>query len=53
MRILIGSVAFVDEGDEPGITSPDYVVFQGKDGKVDSRWFYYWLRSPLIKPLLP
>src|ERR1017187_6926607 len=47
MRILIGSVAFVDEGDEPGITSPDYVVFQGKDGKVDSRWFYYWLRSPL------
>jgi type I restriction enzyme S subunit len=37
----------VDEGDEPGITSPDYVVFQGKVGKVDSRWFYYWLRSPL------
>jgi len=47
MRILIGSVAYVDEGDEPGITSPDYVVFQGKDGKVDSRYFYYWLRSPL------
>jgi type I restriction enzyme S subunit len=20
---------------------------QGKPGKVDSRWFYYWLRSPL------
>ena len=47
MRILIGSVAFVDERDEPGITSPDYVVFQGKDGKANSRWFYYWLRSPL------
>lgn len=47
MRILIGSIAYVDEGNEPGITSPDYVVFQGKDGMVDSRWFYYWLRSPL------
>jgi type I restriction enzyme, S subunit len=47
MRILIGSVAYVDDDDEPGITSPDYVVFRGKDGKVDSRWFYYWLRSPL------
>jgi len=47
MRILIGSIAYVGEGDQPGITSPDYVVFQGKEGKVDSRWFYYWLRSPL------
>ncbi len=47
MRILIGSIAFVDDGDVPGITSPDYVVLQGKDGIVDSRWFYYWLRSPL------
>ncbi|HMP72306.1 MAG TPA: hypothetical protein PKE55_03500 [Kiritimatiellia bacterium] len=47
MRILIGSIAFVDEADEPGITSPDYVVLKGKPGVVDSRWFYYWLRSPL------
>lgn len=47
MRILIGSIAFMDEGDEPGITSPDYVVFRGKEGLLDSRWFYYWLRSPL------
>ncbi|MFI3155270.1 MAG: restriction endonuclease subunit S [Methylococcaceae bacterium] len=46
MRILIGSIAFVDDDDEPGITSPDYVVLQGKAGLVDSRWFYYWLRSP-------
>lgn len=46
MRILIGSIAFVDDDDEPGITSPDYVVLQGKPGAVDSRWFYYWLRSP-------
>jgi len=47
MRIMIGSIAFVDEDDNPGITSPDYVVLKGKPGVVDSRWFYYWLRSPL------
>lgn len=47
MRILIGSIAFVDEDDTPGITSPDYVVLRGKEGIVDSRWFYHWLRSPL------
>jgi type I restriction enzyme S subunit len=47
MRILIGSIAFVDEDDTPGITSPDYVALQGKGGMVDSRWFYHWLRSPL------
>jgi len=49
MRILIGSIAFVDDDDEPGITSPDYVVLKGRNGLVDSRWFYYWLRSPLGK----
>jgi type I restriction enzyme S subunit len=47
MRILIGSIAFVDEDDAPGITSPDYVALRGKPGLVDSRWFYYWLRSHL------
>jgi type I restriction enzyme S subunit len=47
MRILIGSIAFVDEDDVPGITSPDYVALQGRPKKVDSRWFYQWLRSPL------
>ena len=46
MRILIGSIGFIDQDDQPGITSPDYVVLQGKEGLVDSRWFYYWLRSP-------
>ena len=46
MRILIGSIAMVDEDDAPGITSPDYVVLRGREGMVDSRWFYYWLRSP-------
>lgn len=47
MRILIGSIALVDDDDTPGITSPDYVALQGRSGVVDSRWFYYWLRSPL------
>jgi type I restriction enzyme S subunit len=47
MRIMIGSIAFVDEDDTPGITSPDYVVLQGREGLVDSRWFYFWLRSHL------
>lgn len=47
MRILIGSIAMVDDGDAEGITSPDYVVLRGREGEVDSRWFYYWLRSPL------
>ena len=46
MRILIGSIAMVDEGDAVGITSPDYVALRGREGMVDSRWFYYWLRSP-------
>ena len=47
MRIMIGSIAFVEENNKPGITSPDYVALKGKEGLVDSRWFYYWLRSPL------
>lgn len=46
MRILLGSIAMVDEGDEAGITSPDYVVFKTKSGVLHPRWFYYWLRSP-------
>lgn len=47
MRILIGSIAFVDDDDAPGITSPDYVALRGRPGIVDSRWFYCWLRSPI------
>lgn len=46
MRINIGSIAIVDEQDTAGITSPDYVALRGCEGRVDSRWFYYWLRSP-------
>ena len=45
MRILIGSIGMIDEGDEPGITSPDYVVFKTLTGVLHPRWFYYWLRS--------
>ena len=45
MRILIGSIAMIDEGEGPGITSPDYVVFKTVDGVLHPRWFYYWLRS--------
>lgn len=43
MRVLIGSIAFVEE--EAGIVSPDYVAFTTKEGRLHSRWFYHWLRS--------
>ena len=46
MRIAIGSIALLDEGGQPGITSPDYVVVRPKVGKLHYRWFYYWFRSP-------
>ena len=45
MRIMIGSIAMLDDGDEPGITSPDYVVLRAREGILHPRWFYYWLRS--------
>lgn len=45
MRILLGSIAMVDEDDAAGITSPDYVVVKGRPGVLDTRWFYYWFRS--------
>ena len=45
MRIMIGSIAMVDDDDEPGITSPDYVVFRTRPGVLHHRWFYSWLRS--------
>lgn len=45
MRILLGSIAFLDEGDAPGITSPDYVVFETRNGVLHPRFFYHWLRS--------
>lgn len=40
-------LAFAEDDVIDGITSPDYVVLKGKEGLVNSRWFYYWLRSPL------
>jgi len=45
MRILLGSIALLDQGQEPGITSPDYVVFKTQPGLIHPRWLYYWLRS--------
>jgi len=45
MRILLGSIAMLDEGDEPGITSPDYVVMTAVEGRLNARWFYHWFRS--------
>ena len=44
MRIMIGSIAMLDEGQESGITSPDYVVIRPREGVVKLKWFYYWLR---------
>lgn len=45
MRILLGSIAMIDEGEAPGITSPDYVVMTGVENRLHPRWFYYWFRS--------
>jgi type I restriction enzyme, S subunit len=45
MRILLGSIAMVDVDDQPGVTSPDYVVVKARPGIMDSRWFYCWFRS--------
>jgi type I restriction enzyme S subunit len=45
MRILLGSIAMVDQGNPTGITSPDYVVVKGRSSILDTRWFYYWFRS--------
>jgi type I restriction enzyme, S subunit len=45
MRIMLGSIAMIDENDSPGITSPDYVVLKTRQGLLHHRWFYYWFRS--------
>jgi type I restriction enzyme S subunit len=45
MRILLGSIAMVDDDDAPGITSPDYVVMISVEGVLHPRWFYHWFRS--------
>jgi type I restriction enzyme S subunit len=52
MRILLGSIALVDDGDANGITSPDYVAVKGIPGKLDTRWFYWRFRSPLGMELI-
>ncbi len=45
MRILLGSIAMVDDDIAIGITSPDYVVFKAKEGISHYRWLYHWMRS--------
>lgn len=45
MRILLGSIAMLDEDDTPGITSPDYVAMTAVEGRLNARWFYQWFRS--------
>lgn len=45
MRILIGSIALVDDDTTEGIVSPDYVVAKPKLDKILPRFLYYWLRS--------
>ncbi len=45
MRILLGSIAMVDDGEPSGITSPDYVAVRTRKGILHHRYFYYWLRS--------
>ncbi len=52
MRILLGSIAMVDQYDEAGITSPDYVAVKGKQGILDTRWFYYFFRSVMGEHLI-
>ena len=52
MRIMIGSIAMVEDGEEAGITSPDYVVFRTRPGVLHHRWFYYWLRSKYGEDLI-
>ena len=45
MRILLGSIAMLNEGEMPGITSPDYVVMRTKPDVMNPVWFYRWFRS--------
>lgn len=45
MRILLSSIAMVDDDDQTGITSPDYVVMRCIEGRLHPRWFYHWFRS--------
>lgn len=45
MRVLLGSIAHVDDERDVGITSPDYVLFHTNSGKIDDLWLYAWLRS--------
>ncbi len=45
MRILIGSIALVDNEEHQGIVSPDYVALRPNSKRLLPRFFYSWLRS--------
>lgn len=45
MRILLGSIAILEQPNPPGITSPDYVVFDTNRSVLDPTLFYEWFRG--------
>jgi restriction endonuclease S subunit len=45
MRILLGSIGVMTPNEEPGIISPDYVVFQTDSKALDPYYFFSWLKS--------
>lgn len=45
MRLNIGSIGFCSEDHEPGIVSPDYVVFGCKEGKLLPKFLYYHTKT--------
>jgi type I restriction enzyme S subunit len=46
MRLNIGSIAYCTEQHSAGLVSPDYVVFGCKPGKLDSKFFNYFIKGP-------
>ena len=46
MRILLGSIGVMKPGEQPGIISPDYVVFETDQCALDPFFLFGWLKSP-------
>lgn len=45
MRILLGSIGVMKPNEQPGIISPDYVVFETNSETLDPFFFFGWLKS--------
>ncbi|HEX4199153.1 MAG TPA: restriction endonuclease subunit S [Caulobacteraceae bacterium] len=45
MRVLLGSIGILRPQDEPGIISPDYVVFKTDETVLDPYYFFAWMKS--------